>query len=87
MFVISGQAVPKPACKGTDTSYKIEIWITASVYHTVIDFNEVDMRIYLPEKVIFTEVARVDKSSCLPKLKPITVLFFYFHLLLKSCLT
>ena len=83
MFVISGQTVPKPACKGTDTSYKIEISITASVYHTIIDFNEVDMRIYLPE----TEVARVDDSSCLPKLKPITVLLYEFHLLLKSCLT
>ena len=23
-------------------------------YYTIIDFNEVDMRIYLPEKVIFT---------------------------------
>ena len=61
------------------------------------------MRIYLPEKVIFTEAARprcisilrVDKSSCLPKLKSITVLLYDFltmneHFLLslfllKSC--
>ena len=43
-------------------------------YYTIIDFNKVDMRIYLPEKVIFFEAARVDKSSCLPKLKSITVL-------------
>ena len=26
--------------------------------YTIIDFNEVDIRIYLPEKVIFTEAAR-----------------------------
>ena len=40
------------------------------------------MRIYLPEKVIFTEATRprlisllrVDKSLCLPKLKSIIVL-------------
>ena len=46
-------------------------------YYTIIDFNEVDIRIYLPEKVIIhrgrqAEVnitLRVDKSLCLPKLK------------------
>ena len=27
-------------------------------YYTIIDFNGVDMMIYLPEKVIFTEAAR-----------------------------
>ena len=27
------------------------------LYYTIIDFNEVDIRIYLPEKVIFTEAA------------------------------
>ena len=27
-------------------------------YNTVIDFNEVNMRIYLPEKIIFTEAER-----------------------------
>ena len=27
-------------------------------YYSIIDFNEVDIRIYLPEKVIFTEAAR-----------------------------
>ena len=55
-------------------------------HYTIIDFNEVDMRIYLPEKVIFTKATRprfisllrVDKSSCLPKLKPITVLLYDF---------
>ena len=26
-------------------------------YYTIIDFNEVDIRIYQPEKVIFTEAA------------------------------
>ena len=41
---------------------------------------------HLPEKVIFTEAARprgisllrVNKSSCLPKLKSITVLIYNF---------
>ena len=57
----------------------------------------VDMRIYLAEKVIFTMALRVDKPSCLPKLKSITVLFNDFLtmnenfllslLLLKSCST
>ena len=74
-------------------------------HYTIIDFNEVDMRIYLPKKVIFTEAAkprwisllRVDKSSCLPKLKSIAVLLYDFLtmneffllslLLLKSCST
>ena len=28
------------------------------VRHAIIDFNEVDMRIYLHEKVIFTEATR-----------------------------
>ena len=36
------------------------------------------MRVYLSEKVIFTEAARVDKSLCLPKLKSITVLLYDF---------
>ena len=37
------------------------------------------MRIYLPEKVIFTKaLLRVDKYSCLPKMKSITVLFYNF---------
>ena len=75
-----------------------------SHYHTINVFNEVDMRIYLPKKVIFIEAARpkrisflrVDKSSCLPKLKSITVLYDFLTmsenfllslLLLKSCLT
>ena len=38
------------------------------------------MRIYLPEKNIFTETARIDKSLCLPKLKSITVLLFDFYI-------
>ena len=72
--------------------------------YIITNFNEVDLRIYLPEKVILTEVGRprlisllrVDKSSCLPKLKSITVLLYDFLtmiifllslLLLKSCST
>ena len=31
---------------------------SADTYYTIIGFNEEDMRIYLPEKVIFTEAAR-----------------------------
>ena len=27
-------------------------------HYTIIDFNEVDIRIYISEKVIFTEAAR-----------------------------
>ena len=27
-------------------------------HYKIIDFNEVDIRIYLPEEVIFTEAAR-----------------------------
>ena len=34
------------------------LMFTAVEYYTIIDFNEVDIRIYLPEKVIFTEAAR-----------------------------
>ena len=30
----------------------------ANLHYTIIDFNEVDIRIYLPEKVIFTEAVR-----------------------------
>ena len=30
----------------------------SGLYCTIIDFNEVDIRIYLPEKVIFIEAAR-----------------------------
>ena len=55
-------------------------------YYTIIDFDEVDIRIYLPEKVIIhrgrqAEVnitLRVDKSLCLPKLKSINVLLYDF---------
>ena len=59
------------------------------------------MRIYLPEKVIIRlrelSLFRVDKSSCLPKMKSITALLYDFLtknenvllslLLLKSCST
>ena len=49
-------------------------------------FNQIDMRIYLLEKGIFTEAARqwlisllrVDKSSCLPKLRSIPALLYDF---------
>ena len=44
-------------------------------YYTIIDFNEVDIRIYLP---IYLSLLRVDKSLCLPKLKSITVLLYDF---------
>ena len=48
-------------------------------------FIEVDMMIYIPEKVIFTEAAmptgisleRVDKSLCVSKLKSIPVLLTF----------
>ena len=30
-----------------------------TIHDTIIDFNEVGMRIYLPEKVIFTEAKRL----------------------------
>ena len=36
------------------------------------------MRIYLPQKVIFTEAAMVNKFLCLPKLKSITVNLYNF---------
>ena len=35
-------------------------------HYTIIYFNEVDIRIYLPKKWI--SLLRVDKSLCLPKL-------------------
>ena len=77
---------------------KLAKWPNHSIvywYYTIFDLNEEDMRIYLPEKVIFIEAARprwisllrVDKSSCISKLKSITVLLYdlwtkatYFHL-------
>ena len=37
-------------------------------YYTIIDFNEVDIRIYLPLKVIFTEAAmstEIEVNNCL----------------------
>ena len=66
-------------------------------YYTIIDFNEVDMRIYLPARPRRISLLRVDKSFCLLKLKSITVLLYDFStkneiflhslLLLKSCST
>ena len=48
-------------------------------YYTIIDFKEVDIKIYLPEKVIIHRGRlRVDKSLCLPKLKSINVLLYDF---------
>ena len=55
-------------------------------YYTIIDYNEVDMRIYLPEKSDIhggrqAEVnisLMVDKSSCRPNLKSINVLLYDF---------
>ena len=67
--------------------------ISTIKYYTIIDFNQVDIRIYLPEKVNIT--LRVDKSLCLPKLKSLTVLLydfsiiyvkFYFHFYNKNCI-
>ena len=46
-------------------------------YYAIIDFFEVDIRIYLPEKVRIS-LLRLDKSLCLPKLKSITVLLYDF---------
>ena len=79
--------------------------VTCGRNKIIIDSNEVDMRIYLPGKVIFTHhkvevnitFKGIDKFSCLPKLKSITVLSYDFltmnenvllsFLLLKSCST
>ena len=44
------------------------------------------MRVYLTEKVIFTEATRVDKSLCLPKLKSIAVLLYDFSTMNKKFL-
>ena len=33
-------------------------YLSSGQYYTIIDFNEVDIRIYLSEKVIFTEAVR-----------------------------
>ena len=46
----------------TLTGFKLSTFV---VHYTIIDFNEVDIRIYLPEKVIFTEAVIYVK--------------FYFH--------
>ena len=51
--------------------------------YTIIDFNEVAIRIYLLEKVIIS-LLRVDKSLCLPKLKSITVLLYDFSQSIKN---
>ena len=54
-------------------------------YYTIIDFNEVVIRIYLPEKVI--SVFRVDKFLWLPKLKSIIVLLYDFSFKNENCST
>ena len=51
------------------------------IYYTIIDFNEVDIRIYLPEKFNVC----VDKSLCLPTLKSICFLTIIEFFLLSLC--
>ena len=49
--------------------------------HTVVDFNEVDIRIYLSEKVTFTKAARTGILSLLRVVNPsvsMTVLLYDF---------
>ena len=61
-------------------------------YYTIIDFNEVDMGIYLPkkseihrgQKIEVNITLRVDKSLCLPKLKSIIVLLYDFSTINES---
>ena len=50
----------------------------------IIEINEVDIRIYLPEKAI-NIILRVDKSLCLLKLKTITVLLYDFSYKNENC--
>ena len=60
--------------------------IYTGIYYTIINFNEEDMRIYLPEKVIFTEATgprcisllSVDKSLRFLKSKSVIVLLYDF---------
>ena len=56
------------------------LWPLWFVQYTIIDFNEVDIRIYLPSGRGELSLFRVDKSSCLPKLKSITVLLYDFSI-------
>ena len=44
--------------RGRDTEYRRPQVTVTSQYYTIIDFNEVVMRIYQPEKVIFIGAAR-----------------------------
>ena len=44
-------------------SFEIQFIHGNVIYYTIFDFNGVDMRIYQPEKVIFTEAARQNNSS------------------------
>ena len=63
-----------------------------TLYYTIIDFYQVDIKIYQPDKGIFTEAARprwisplmVDKSLCLPKLKPKVFCYMTFQPLIWS---
>ena len=68
----------RPKCISSNTfANKNRVMVHRHGYYTIIDFNEVDIRIYLPEKVIIS-LLRVDKSLCLLKLKSITVLLYDF---------
>ena len=44
-------------------SFEIQFIQGNVINYTIFDFNEVDMGIYQPEKVIFTEAARQNNSS------------------------
>ena len=47
-------------------------------YHTNIDFNEVDIRVYQPEKSDIHRGRGVNKSLCQPKFKSVSVLLYDF---------
>ena len=73
------------------TSNTVRIYgIVPTGYYTIIDFNEVDMRIYLPKSDIHrghkTEVT-VDKFLSLQLLKSITVLLYDFSIVIEFYLT
>ena len=56
----------KVGCKGvfvTRTCFRdvmdfCKLYTSVIIHYTIIDSNEVDIRIYIPEKVIFIEAAR-----------------------------
>ena len=49
----------RPAILDHDYQKKVTS-LRFTIYYTFIDINEIDIRIYLPEKIIFTEAARLD---------------------------